>query len=850
LAQGITDLSQDKSEEKLAPVPMHSRPYHLFRPATWLGLLILLVLAATGLVAAQQVPVTYTIEVAEAQDTTTLYNFYQKEQNQSGVYRWSEPLSQVRLLPLDSQMRICLDIEEIFPVERSIIMTLDSAGEPKAPFQIHQLQIGRHQYCGETSRLADFLPGDFTTYKDGFLTNIWFGPTLQLKTDSYKPAGDRRELGVLVHSIKVQSAAASGMFGLPTLLEILVTLTITVGSWSVLSTFRLRAGVIFAVALLPLAVWLSLVAFWRVGLADKIEFSLYMAVATLIALFAARFVAPLVLPDLVRALYCIKNGRFPTSTRLQPEQLPSRYRHFSYILGGVTFGLVVLNLVGSYFLTEPEKSGWGFKRFSALPWPLALALVLTAGSLVAISYLNFPLSRAPKTLLSHLPRLNPYWWLLLGGLATSIFFYMVPTPDTYGDSVELIGKLELFLRYRVEAGRDDFLIWREREPLDFALHFLLWRGMLDSGWWKPEYTYALTSVLAGGIFVAVGTLVAANLTRLKAGRWLITGLLLSPATLLVFFGYIESYTFVTLAALVYLWLGLLAVAGKINVAWPALALVIAVMLHPQALFLGPSFVILLLWRAGFFSRKGMNFSLLIREALISGLVTAACVAAFGLLFIMYNYSWQQWGVAQKQFGGSDNGSFKPLLDSVVRPGSRELYPILSWDWLVFQFNLQMRLAPLALPLIGLAGGWLWLHSKPKKGLAGWGLVGVGLLLFVLGLVWLGNQAVIPLVVLGLALQMAGLWLVRHQAIDPAGFFLSSMAGYTWIFSLAWNPDLGSNDWDLLSLNGLFTSLLAGYLVTKALGRFNRFGRTVVAILACAFALQAGWIIYNTYFAIF
>ena len=802
-----------------------------------------------GLFAAHQIPASYSIDISQAQETATLNNFYQQEKNSAGIYRWSQPQAQVHLLPLDSHLLICLDIEEIFPVQRSITLTLSTVGRPVKIFQPVALNQGRQQYCSDTSSLSAFLPGNFSTYKDGFLTNIWYGPTLQLDIAGYQPTGERRELGLLVHSVQVQSGAAAGKLGLPTLLEILVTMVIAVGSWSLLRTFQLDAPVILGACLLPLAGWLSLVAFGRVGLAGKIEFALFMALATLAALFAARYVTPMVLPDLTRARYYIKNGLFPTSTPARIGPPSKKYRYLSYILGGVAFGLVLLNLTVPLLVpTKLDTGGWGFKRFSALPWWLPVGLVIMAGSLTFIAFSNISFRwQFPKTLYKRLPRLNPYWWLALSGGAASVFFYLLRTNDRYGDSTELISKLNLFLRYRMESGRDDFLIWREREPLDFALHFVLWRSMLNFDWWKPEYTYVFTSILAGGIFVAVGVLVAANLTRLKAGRWLVGGLLLSPASLLVFFGYIESYTLVTLTALVYLWLGLLVLYHKINLAWPTLALVVAVMLHPQALFLGPSMVFLLLWRAKFFSPKGLNSRLLLKELLVAGLVSASCITAFGLLAIMYNYSWQQWGVASRQFGGSDNGSFKPLLASAVRPDTREFYPIVSWDWLIFQFNLQMRLAPLALPLIGLSGGWLLVHAKPKKGLADWGLVGLGLLCFVVGLAWVGSQAVMPLVVLGIALQLAGLWLVRRQSIDATGFFLGSMAAYTWIFSLVWNPDLGPNDWDLLSLNGIFTSLLAGYLVTKALGGYNRFSRTVVALLACALALQAGWIFYNTYF---
>lgn len=841
MAQGFVNLAQDSKSNR--SVVIISRRQGIFYLC---GLLILLAVALLGLFAAHQIPASYTLNIAQAPDTATLNNFYSLEKNQNGPYRWAQPQAQIHLLPIDSHLRVCLDIEEIFPVERSATLTLDTAGKILPAFQAVSLSKGRQQYCGETSRLAAFLPGNFSTYKDGFLTNIWFGPALQVATNPYTPPGDRRELGLLIHSVQVESGAAAGNLGVPTFLEIAVTLVIALGGWGLLLTFRLRPLVVSLLPLLPVGGWLSLVAWERVGLAGKIEFSLFMALATVAALFTARFAAPLVLPDLNRAIFYVKNGLFPPTTP-PPLTAPTSkgLRRFSFLVVGVALAILLLNYGIPLSLTNLDADGWGFKRFVEIPWWVSLGVVAVGGGVAVLSLANF--NRKPSFTFPGLPRLNPYGWLALGGVAASLLFYLLRTQDGYGDSAELINKLKLFLQYRVETGRDDFLIWREREPLDFALHFVLWRGLLNFDWWKPEYTYIFTSVLAGGLFVVTANLLAAHLTRLRAGRWLLVGLLLSPATLLVFFGYIESYTLVTLVALIYTWLGVLAVRGKVSIAWPAAALASAVMLHPQALFLGPSFAFLVLWRAGFFGKAGPDWARLWQDVLVAGLVGLAGAAAFGLLFIMYNYSWQQWGIAREQFGGTDNGAFKPLLASGVRPNSRELYPILSWDWLVYQFNLQMRLAPLALPLIALAGGWLLAHTRPKKGYGGWVIVGLGLLIFFLGLVWIGSQAIVSLALLGVLVQVAGLWLVRRHLGEPAAVFLGSLAAYTWLFSLAWNPDLGSNDWDLLSLNGVFTSLFAGYLLIRVFGRFNGFGRTVTGILACALALQAGWILYNCNF---
>jgi hypothetical protein len=317
--------------------------------------------------------------------------------------------------------------------------------------------------------------------------------------------------------------------------------------------------------------------------------------------------------------------------------------------------------------------------------------------------------------------------------------------------------------------------------------------------------------------------------------------------MLLFFGYTESYTLPTLAALIYLWLGFLALKGKASLVWSAAVLTIAVMLHPQTIFLGPSFIVLLLWRAGFFSKAKIEWRQLRNDIGLALLVGSSCIAAFGLLFCMYNYSWQEWGVASQQFGGADNGAFKPLLAGAVRPNSSEIYPIVSVGFLAYQFNLQMLIAPLSLALIAIVSSWALRLCRPAKE---WWIVAAGVGIFFLGLTWVGARAVLWLVALGIGVQLAGLWQLRLAIgrLEPMSLFLGTAALYTWLFSVAWNPDLGAFDWDLLSLNSIFTSLLAGYLITRVLGSHPRFAQVVGIILAVAFSLQAGWILYNAFAA--
>ncbi len=803
------------------------------------GMWLVMTFGLLSLLAAHQLPAAYRLDLTSPGAAERLNNFYEREQNAGGFYRWSQPVAQIHLLPVDSSLKICLELENPSPEPRTLQLSFNRGGQAGPVFQDFRLEGGAGRFCSETGWSAAFLPGDFTLYKDSFLNNIWFGPALEMRVEPLRLPGERRELGVVVRSLEVATGPASGRPGIPTLLELLITLLIAAGTWTLLRSVSANFLPVAAGTGLPLFVWSGWVAFGRVELAGKIEFVLFATLATLLALTSLRMVGPAMLNDLKGAANHARSGHLPARPFVGLNKATALWQNRMVVaLPTTALAVLALNASGQFWPEPSEQTNWGLRRFTALPWPLVLLIigVTLAGALIA-SRFQFNTRRGLH--------LNPYLLLLITVAGAALLFYLLRTRNSYGDGNELVAKLELFLRYRAETGRNDFMIWREREPLDFALHFSLWRAMLRFEWWQPAYTYVFTSVAAGGVFVAVAWLTVVRLVRSTTGQVLLLGLMFSSATMLVFFGYIESYTFITLAALVYLWLALLAIDRRVSVAWPALALMVAVLLHPQAIFLGPSMIGLLLWRAGFFLKTGFEIKRLAKDAGLAGLLALSVLAAGGFLLIMYNYSWSQWGIARQQFGGADNGAFKPLFEAGVRPNAREYYPVLSTDYLAFHFNLEMLVAPLAGPLLAVGG--LGAALQRRKTSFGWVIVSLGIIVFFLGLVWSGAQAVTWLALLGLGVQAGGLWLLRGRLQDAQGFILATCALYTWLFALAWNPDLGSNDWDLLSLHGIFTSLLAGYIVTRLLEGHRYFKRAVAFLVSSALALGSGWIIYNAFF---
>jgi hypothetical protein len=56
------------------------------------------------------------------------------------------------------------------------------------------------------------------------------------------------------------------------------------------------------------------------------------------------------------------------------------------------------------------------------------------------------------------------------------------------------------------------------------------------------------------------------------------------------------------------------------------------------------------------------------------------------------------------------------------------------------------------------------------------------------------------------------------------------------------------DWDLLSLNSFFTTLLMGYWLVVRLEKHPAWlARATVALLTCSVCLWFGWISYNAFF---
>ena len=130
------------------------------------------------------------------------------------------------------------------------------------------------------------------------------------------------------------------------------------------------------------------------------------------------------------------------------------------------------------------------------------------------------------------------------------------------------------------------------EPLFAALWHAFARLVRKTGHAPDAVSMSLFSMLCGGIAAVLLAGIALEIVPSRT-RWLVPlGLLLTLGVSQLYFGYIESYPLAAVFLLLYLWLALRRVRG-VDPAWVSgAALALAISAHLSAMYLVPSYVVL------------------------------------------------------------------------------------------------------------------------------------------------------------------------------------------------------------------------------------------------------------------
>jgi hypothetical protein len=229
---------------------------------------------------------------------------------------------------------------------------------------------------------------------------------------------------------------------------------------------------------------------------------------------------------------------------------------------------------------------WAVDFWRYVPFPTRSVLVLLFGAaLLGFYRLGRPLPMSYFRSLDMLPDSLPAWlpaWLpvpLLG-----LVFWLLRERTFAGDALLKLIMLD-------EKGiRTDPYVWKE--PLDALLAYTA-NDLLRPFGVLPADTLALLSVLAGMVYVAAALWLARLLFSATAARCLLFLGLMALGSSQLWFGHIESYSWVTATTYLSVALALAYQKGRVPLWLVGLACGLAVSFHPQAAFTLPALLFLL-----------------------------------------------------------------------------------------------------------------------------------------------------------------------------------------------------------------------------------------------------------------
>jgi tetratricopeptide (TPR) repeat protein len=341
--------------------------------------------------------------------------------------------------------------------------------------------------------------------------------------------------------------------------------------------------------------------------------------------------------------------------------------------------LILVHLIASFF---PQARLWGVNQLHYFPLGLRLALC-AFGLLILIPRLNRflvdLLTEALAPLARRLTKLNKYLLYSSISLLCLVPFWLLraKTP-LLGDGYLRAGELKLGSLLSIT------------EPLDFYLHLFFFKLLGLDGY----STFAVLSCVAGALYVFFILLLCDLWGRGGKEKLFVFLIMTTLGAIQLFFGYIESYSFMFVLLTGYALLSLRYLQGLSGFVWPCLFLFLASGFHLSALSLLPSLVYLGLVRLPEHDRSRMAGGRLANAVLLVCLVS---VMGLGL-YILRTYS--------------SEGTFGSFL---IHPfGSGEgLYSFFSIAHLLDFINHQLLVSPIGLILC--LGVLVWFRRRGSLG---------------------------------------------------------------------------------------------------------------------------------------
>lgn len=243
--------------------------------------------------------------------------------------------------------------------------------------------------------------------------------------------------------------------------------------------------------------------------------------------------------------------------------------------------LPLVLLAAGRFLPGPQA--WGFNHLAYLPGWVFGAWV-AAALLIGTLLLPGVQSAACSRLAGVLPRFlfeRPWVPWALTVLAGGVFFLLRERSFFMGDGY-LVGEL-------VDRG----VPFRAFDNLDYLLHYQIYKRFGEEGVRFSSFDlYRGGAILAGMLAVATWLRLAGRLSWSPWRKATLVGLLFFAGPAALFFGYVESYSFLFLFLTAFLMSGLLVLEGRAPLWLASTFFGLGLAFHLTALFTAPALLVL------------------------------------------------------------------------------------------------------------------------------------------------------------------------------------------------------------------------------------------------------------------
>jgi hypothetical protein len=338
-----------------------------------------------------------------------------------------------------------------------------------------------------------------------------------------------------------------------------------------------------------------------------------------------------------------------------------------------------------------------------------------------------------------------------------------------------------------------------KEPLDRLVTSFVYRVGHRLVEWDATTAIALVNTAVGGLFwLGLWWFVWRRRIAHPAPPWVAAGLLATTGATQLLFGYVESYTFMTVGLLATLFLCLEAVQDPRRPIWPAaLAYGLTFASHLAAAWLAPALVATWALRHRGAMKRGQPAPGAARRAIVEAgtgfAIASAPIALVAVGMVLAGVGLSDFSLAT--FGGGDGSMFVPLSTATTR---FERFTLLSSDHLAAFGNQLLLVAP------------------------------VGTLVALVG--WIGR---------------------RRRPDAPALVLVAAAAGsvaYAFVFNpdlMVYFPELGPMaEWDLLSLPAVPLAFLGLWWLRPALQGDDRWSEVALPAVAVSLLHCVGWLLFN------